>query len=161
MVVASIILLAAVVVAAALSIHFGPHGFVASGTVGGIMALALGIDAFFLANLTAPVLFLGILLAVLLISLGVIYLGILGLKTSKRLTSSSLSAKLLQSQGVAITDLNPVGMVRILGETWTAESLSGQVKTGVEVYVSEIDGLRLKVWANPKLSQTIEQENEI
>lgn len=159
MVVASIILLAALVIAASLSIHFGPHGLVASGVVGGVMALAFAITTFFLVNLTAQVLSLGILLAMLAMSLGVIYLGIRGIKMSKRLASSSVSTKLLQSQGVAVTDLNPVGTVRILGETWSAESLSGHVKAGVEVYVSEIDGLRLKVWANPKLSQTTEQEH--
>lgn len=161
MVVASIILLAALVVAAALSIHFGPHGLVASGASGGVLAIALAVDAFFLANLAVPVLSLGILLAVLLISLAFLYFGVKGLKGSKRLMASSLSTRLLQSQGIATTDLNPIGTVKILGETWSAESLSGPVKAGVEVYVSEIDGLRLKVWANPKLSQTLGQENEI
>lgn len=161
MFVASIILLVALTVAALLSLHVGPHGLIASGTVGAIAALALLSDAIFLARVTAPLVLLGILIAIMLVSLAIITAGIRGIKTSRLPNPTSLNTKLLTANGVALTDLTPNGTVKILGEVWSAESLSGSVKAGVEVYVSEVDGLRLKVWANPELSKTIDQENKI
>ena len=160
MVVASLILLAVIAVAAALSLHLGPHGLVASGAIGVVAAVVLIVDIVFLANVASQSLSLGILLGIAVLSSAILGLGIRAVKSSKRLASASLIAKLLYSQGVALTDLTPVGTVKILGETWSAESLSGAVKAGVEVYVSEIDGLRLKVWANPELSQNIEGEKK-
>jgi len=37
--------------------------------------------------------------------------------------------------GVAITDLNPKGEVRVEGEIWRAESLSGDIEKGKRVIV--------------------------
>jgi len=160
MVVASLILLAVIAVASVLGFHVGPHGLVASGGIGAVAALVLIVDVIFLANVASQGLSLGILILVVVLSSAIFGLGIRAVKSSKRLASASLIAKLLLAPGVAVTDLTPVGTVRILGETWTAESLSGAVKAGVEVYVSEIDGIRLKVWANPELSQNIEGKKQ-
>ncbi len=160
MLVASLILLAVIAVAAALSLHLGPHGLVASGAIGVVAAVVLIVDVVFLANVASQSLSLGILIGIVVLSSAILGFGIRAVKDSKRLGQASLIAKLLYSHGVALTDLTPVGTVRILGETWSAESLSGTVKAGVEVYVSEIDGLRLKVWANPELSQSIDEEKK-
>ncbi|TAN27006.1 MAG: hypothetical protein EPN30_03840 [Actinomycetota bacterium] len=155
---ASLILLAAIVVAAALSLHLGPHGLVASGVIGAVSSMILIVDIVFLADTAPPELSLGLLSVAAALSFAIFVLGIRTIKSSRILASATLMGKLAYARGVAITDLTPMGTVRILGEIWSAESLSGPVKAGVEVYVSEIDGLRLKVWANPELSQNIEQE---
>lgn len=160
MVVASLILLSAILAAAVLSLHLGPHGLVVSGVVGMIASLVLIADVVFLARTASQGLVLGFLVTVVIISAAILAFGIRTIKKSKMLASASLATKLLYSHGVAVTDLTPLGTVKVLGETWSAESLSGVVKAGVEVYVSEMDGLRLKVWANPELSQNVEQENK-
>ena len=47
--------------------------------------------------------------------------------------------------GVAITDLNPKGEVRVEGEIWRAESISGDIEKGKCVIVKYLDGLVVKV----------------
>ncbi len=47
--------------------------------------------------------------------------------------------------GVAITDLNPKGEVRVEGEIWRAESISGDIEKGKRVIVKSLDGLVVKV----------------
>ena len=49
--------------------------------------------------------------------------------------------------GRAVTALDPVGVVQLHGESWTAESLSGPVPAGAEVRVVSVDGVRLRVWS--------------
>lgn len=158
---ASTILLVAIVIATLVSLHAGPHGLVASGTIGIMATIVLLCDAIFLVKVSAPPVLLGLLIAIICASLAIIALGIRGIKTSKLSNPKRMDTKLLTAPGIALTDLTPNGTVKILGEIWSAESLSGTVKAGVEVYVSEIDGLRLKVWANPELSKTMGQENKI
>lgn len=160
MVVASVILLSAILAAAVLSLHLGPHGLVAYGVVGMLASLVLIADVVFLARTASQGLIFGLLLTTVIISIAILAFGVRTIKKSKVLTSANLATRLLDSNGVALTDLTPLGTVKVLGETWSAESLSGVVKAGVEVYVSEMDGLKLKVWANPQLSQNAEQENK-
>ena len=158
MVAASLILLTAILAAAALSLHFGPHGLVASGVIGVVSSIILILDALFLAGTASPELSISLLVVAVVVSAAVLFFGIRGVRNFRRLASASLMGKLSYASGIAVTDLTPMGTVKVLGETWSAESLSGAVKAEVEVYVSEVDGLRLKVWANPELSQNIEQE---
>lgn len=160
MVVASVILLVAIVMAAVLSLHLGPHGLVASGIAGMIAAIVLILDLVFLVKATSQGLSLGLLVGVVVVSIAIFGSGIRAIRKSNLSPSASLATKLPFAHGIALTDLTPLGTVRVLGETWSAESLSGVVKAGVEVYVSDVEGLRLKVWANPELSQNIEQENK-
>ena len=47
--------------------------------------------------------------------------------------------------GVAITDLKPKGEVRVAGETWRAESLSGDIAKGEQVSVKALNGLVVMV----------------
>ncbi len=47
--------------------------------------------------------------------------------------------------GVALTDLKPKGEVRVQGEIWRAESLSGDIQKGDQVTVKALDGLVVKV----------------
>ncbi len=60
---------------------------------------------------------------------------------------AALSGKqvVLGRTGIAESALDPVGVVRIGGETWTAEAEDGPVPSGDDVVVVAIDGLRLQV----------------
>ena len=48
----------------------------------------------------------------------------------------------------AVSDLDPSGRVRVRGELWTADA-SSPARTGDQVVVTEVDGLRLKVAPAP------------
>lgn len=66
----------------------------------------------------------------------------------QRLRSSALPLPTLRgSSGTAVTPLNPVGVVRVASETWTAESVSGPVPAGAPVHVVRVAGMRLEVWS--------------
>jgi membrane-bound ClpP family serine protease len=49
--------------------------------------------------------------------------------------------------GVAVTDLTPVGVVQVGGETWSAESVSGPLPAGAPVHALNARGVRLEVWS--------------
>jgi membrane protein implicated in regulation of membrane protease activity len=49
--------------------------------------------------------------------------------------------------GVALTSLTPVGVVKVAGEKWTAESVSGPLPAGTPVHVLGVRGVRLEVWS--------------
>ncbi len=51
------------------------------------------------------------------------------------------------ASGVAVTDLTPVGVVQVGGETWSAESVSGPLPAGAPVHVLTARGVRLEVWS--------------
>jgi membrane-bound serine protease (ClpP class) len=52
---------------------------------------------------------------------------------------------LIGSVGVAVTDLNPKGEVRVLGEFWQATAKEGEIKTGEKVDVVGMQGMFLVV----------------
>ncbi|MCJ2513402.1 MAG: NfeD family protein [Candidatus Thermoplasmatota archaeon] len=47
--------------------------------------------------------------------------------------------------GITLETLEPVGIVRIKGELWNAESINGTIKKGDRVIVEKVNGLRLLV----------------
>ena len=49
--------------------------------------------------------------------------------------------------GVAVTDLSPLGVVRVGGENWSAQSVSGILPVGAPVHVLGVRGVRLDVWS--------------
>jgi membrane-bound ClpP family serine protease len=51
------------------------------------------------------------------------------------------------ASGTAVTALDPVGVVRVASETWTATSVSGPLPAGAPVHVVRVDGVRLEVWS--------------
>jgi membrane-bound serine protease (ClpP class) len=52
---------------------------------------------------------------------------------------------LIGSRGVAVTDLNPKGEIRVLGEFWQATAKEGGIKTGEKVEVVGMQGMFLVV----------------
>lgn len=55
------------------------------------------------------------------------------------------SEAMIGKTGMAITDLNPKGEVRVMGEIWRAESLSGDIEKGEQVSVKALNGLVVMV----------------
>jgi membrane-bound serine protease (ClpP class) len=55
------------------------------------------------------------------------------------------SEALIGAQGIATSELNPDGMVRVRGEEWTASTVGGTIHKGESVGVVAIEGLRMKV----------------
>jgi membrane-bound ClpP family serine protease len=49
--------------------------------------------------------------------------------------------------GVALTELSPFGVVRVGGENWSAESVSGILPVGAPVHVLGVRGVRVDVWS--------------
>jgi membrane-bound serine protease (ClpP class) len=52
---------------------------------------------------------------------------------------------LIGSRGVAVTDLNPAGEIRVVGEFWQATAKVGWIGKGEEVEVVGLEGLFLVV----------------
>jgi membrane-bound ClpP family serine protease len=75
-------------------------------------------------------------------------------------------AALVGASGVAVSPLAPTGIARVNNETWTAESLSGELPAGAPVHVAKVEGLRLLVWSEagnvpgPEALGSIYQEKE-
>lgn len=74
--------------------------------------------------------------------------GVLRARASSRLMPT---VTLVGADGVAVSALDPVGIARVRGETWTAESISGPLAAGTPVHVVRTDGLRLLVWSEQGL----------
>jgi membrane-bound ClpP family serine protease len=58
-----------------------------------------------------------------------------------------LPPPLPRATGVAVTDLTPLGVVQVGGETWSAESVSGRLPAGAPVHALKARGVRLEVWS--------------
>lgn len=52
---------------------------------------------------------------------------------------------LIGASGIATSDLNPNGLVRVRGEEWTANTDGATIQKGEQVKVVSIEGLRMKV----------------
>jgi membrane-bound serine protease (ClpP class) len=71
-----------------------------------------------------------------------------GTALRQRLRGSLTGLPLVRgATGVAVTDLTPVGVVQVAGETWSAESVSGRLPAGAPVHVLRIRGVRVEVWS--------------
>jgi membrane-bound serine protease (ClpP class) len=64
---------------------------------------------------------------------------------ARQLTSDFDPKKIPGSKGIAETNLDPVGRVRALGESWMAVAEKGVIKAGETIEVVRLDGIRLIV----------------
>jgi membrane-bound serine protease (ClpP class) len=62
-----------------------------------------------------------------------------------RLPTASGSHLLVGTVGVAKSDVDPSGIVRVAGEDWTATSEAGPIRQGEQIRVHRVDGVRLVV----------------
>ena len=88
---------------------------------------------------------------VLGVTAGVLALSISSLwyfaRKSRDIRVESRSSQLIGMVGVVQTSLDPTGTVQVASELWTADSDSGEtIEAGESVIVSEVDGVKLKVF---------------
>jgi len=56
-------------------------------------------------------------------------------------------AALVGATGTALSALSPRGIASVNNETWTVESMSGDLPAGAPVHVAKVEGVRLLVWS--------------
>lgn len=137
------LLLGVVAVASVAAFHTGPHAHVAAGAAGVVAAFWL--VAMAVTGSSAPVLWV-LLGADLALAGGMGVMGWVGLAHRNAVWSHARLGRLEGSEGVAVTDLAPDGIVRVRGEQWSATCLNGTVHAGTPVQVLQADGVRLGVW---------------
>jgi len=68
----------------------------------------------------------------------------LGIKAQRRKPTTGIEGFAGES-GDVVETLKPEGVVRVNGELWNAESLSGTIEKGTRIRVVKINGLKLLV----------------
>jgi membrane-bound serine protease (ClpP class) len=136
------VLLGLVVFSSIFGFHIGPHAH-AVATLAGIAAAGFLI-AIAVTGDTRAFVFL-LLSADVVVSVGVGTLAWKGL-TDPRLRAGHSVSSLVSREGVAVSDLEPSGIVRVAGENWSATSLNGRVPAGARIQVIQVEGVRLSVW---------------
>jgi membrane-bound serine protease (ClpP class) len=127
-----------------LEIKIISHGMLAIGGVvstflGSIMLIRTSSILEF-AEISWSVIFASVILTTVFF---VFILG-LGIKAQRRKPTTGVEG-LTGERGDVIEALHPEGVVRVNGEIWNAESLSGTIEKGSSIRVVKIDGLKLMV----------------
>jgi len=126
-----------------VGLHTGPHTHGVASVFGVAAAIWLIIMATQGHTLSLVIV---LLVAVVLVTAGTLALTWRGLSDQDELVGGSKAGSLEGSQGTAVTDLGPEGIVRVRGEDWSAKSLNGQVHAGERIQVINAIGVRLEVW---------------
>jgi membrane-bound serine protease (ClpP class) len=136
---AGVILLLGGVAFLIAELHIG-HGFAA---IAGVIALTAGglllFDAGTLVRVSIP-----LLVGVVIVKAAFILIVLRAVLRARRMPPP-IPRTLICEEGVAKTDLDPVGLVNVRAEDWTAESDGRTIKAGSKVRVRAEQGLRLKV----------------
>lgn len=139
------VLLGLVVLASLLGFHLGPHAHVLAGALGALAAAALiALAAEGRSSALVWTLFAGDLS----VSAGVGYLAWRGLSDRGRPSAESRLLTGARGEGVAVSDLDPAGIVRVQGEEWSAVAVNAPVRRGSRVVVVGHGGVRLEVWGD-------------
>ena len=149
MVIAALFLLLVVFAVLVIGLHGGPHTSIVAGVAGFTAAAAFFlIPTMFGSNSSnlAGELIIG---AVLVSTVVTVLFGLRSLRFRSAIMQTSSAQNLWTSTGIALSDLNPEGSVRIAGETWSAEALDEPIQAGTQVFVVEVDQLHLRVQADP------------
>lgn len=127
-----------------LEFALASHGLLA---IGGTISLLLG--SLMLIRADSPLEFARISLSViipLVVITAAFFLFVAGKGLSvQRLKSVTGVEGLIGETGVSLEPLNPVGTVLVHGEIWQAESITGKMKKGDRIRVSEMKNLKLFV----------------
>lgn len=144
------VLLGLVVLGTLLGFHLGPHGHLVAAVFGVVAAawlVAMAIDGRSSSVLWA------LLTADVVISAGV---GILAWKAITADHEVGGARHLISPEsavGVAVDDLDPDGLVRVHGETWSATAVNGHVAAGTAIQVLKVVGVRLEVWGEETVDE--------
>jgi membrane-bound serine protease (ClpP class) len=118
-------------------------------TVGGVIAFVFG--AILLTQRQIPVLQISLRLILgVAAAIAAFFIFVVGATVrAQRLPPQGGGQDLVGAIGVARSDLAPDGQVHVRGEMWTATAEGGSVASGERVRVMSIDGLRIRVKAEP------------
>ncbi len=142
------VLLGLMVVASVLGFHVGPHGHLAAiglGVAAGVIMVVMAAT-----GQAAPLLWV-------LLGADVAISGSLGVLTWRGLRQEDEPLHevgprgIVGAEGVAVTDLDPEGIVRVRGENWSATSMNRPARAGDRVQVIETSGVRLGVWSEDEV----------
>ncbi len=136
------VLLGSVLLFSLLGLHLGPHSHAVAGVLGVVAAAFL--VAMLASGHTESLLFL-LLGADLATTTGTGYLAWRGLRDERAGVRHHGTARLEGSVGIVTSDLDPEGVVRVGGESWSATSLDGTIRKGATVHVVSAKGVRLEV----------------
>lgn len=139
------VLLGLVALAALIGFHVGPHAHVLAGVIGLLAGASLVIIA---ATGNATALVWVLLSGDLTLSAGVGYLAWRGLSAGGRSAGEHRLLTRAGASGVAVSDLDPEGIVRVQGEEWSAVAVNAPVRSGTTVQVVGRGGVRLEVWGD-------------
>lgn len=137
------VLLGLVVLASLIGFHVGPHAHLMAGVFGvlaGASLLWLAVEG------SASALLWALFAGDLTISAGVGYLAWRGLSDRDQQLAEHRMLSQASAEGVAISDLDPAGVVRVQGEEWSAVAINAPVRRGSQVLVIGRGGVRLEVW---------------
>ena len=151
------VLLGLALLAALLGLHAGPHSHLLAGALGIAAAVVLVVMA--IGGRAAPGLWV-LFSADVVLSAGAVVAATKGLGLRHSLPWGHGTGGLEGAEGRALTDLDPDGLVRVHGESWSATSLNGPVRAGTGVQVIKA-GVRLGVWGEtiaPELRDSHEPE---
>ena len=116
-------------------------------TIGGLVSMVLGSmmlikpgSALEMAKISKSI----IISATIASALFFLFIIGLGIKSQRRKVVTGVEA-LRGYTGEVIDELDPSGTIKVNGETWSAESLSGRVGKGEKVLIKEIKNLKLFV----------------
>ena len=127
-----------------LEIKIISHGILA---IGGVISLFLGSIMLF-RNGSMPELYKvswGVIISSTILT-SLFFLTIIGMGMKAQLAKPMSGADgIVGELGEAINDLDMIGRVRVQGESWNAESISGRIEQGDKVEVTAIENLKLFV----------------
>ena len=94
----------------------------------------------------SPGLIIGILVCIAAFTVFVIYAIIIGQR--RRITAGI--EEMIGTEAVAQMNLNPKGTVLAEGELWTAIAEDGEIRSGDDVVILKVEGLKLRVTRKSK-----------
>ena len=127
-----------------LEIKIVSHGLLA---IGGIISLLLGSMMLIKSNSSLEMVKISrsvIISATILSALFFLFVVGLGMKAQRRKVVTGIEG-LVGDTGEVMETLSPIGIIKVQGELWNAESLAGTIDKGEKVRIKEMKNLKLFV----------------
>jgi membrane-bound serine protease (ClpP class) len=127
-----------------LEIKIVSHGIL---TIGGIISLFLGSVMLIDKESFLEVMDISLELVILVVALTAaffLFAITFGIRAQRKKVATGHEG-IIGEKGTALSNLNPMGDVKVHGEIWHAESIDGEIKKGSQILIGGAEGLTLKV----------------
>jgi membrane-bound serine protease (ClpP class) len=127
-----------------LEIKVVSHGIL---SIGGVVSLFLGSIMLIDTESFLDAMDISIELIILIVALTTaffLFAITFGIKAQRKKVATG-NEGIVGEKGVAISNLNPLGEIKVHGEIWNCESVDGDIKKGSAVSIIGIENLKLKV----------------